>query len=89
LGGLRLDDDFEASIRRHVERYRMAGHDLEIDGPRYVSLEIDMHVCAEPEYFRADVKGEVAQSSSAIAYWPIAVSGIFHPDQFTFVRLST
>ena len=59
VGGLPVDDDFEASIRTHVERYRMAGHDLEIDGPRYVSLEIDMHVCVEADYFREDVKGEL------------------------------
>ena len=57
IGGLPVDADFEESIRQHVERYRMAGHDLEVDGPRYVSLEIEMHVCAEPNYFREDVKG--------------------------------
>ena len=28
------------TLARHLERYRMAGHDLEIDAPRYVSLEI-------------------------------------------------
>jgi predicted phage baseplate assembly protein len=83
LGGVPLDDDFEASVRRHVERYRMAGHDLEIDGPRYVSLEIDMHVCAEPEYFRADVKAELLKlfSNRVLADGRL---GIFHPDQFTF-----
>jgi hypothetical protein len=80
---LPLDDDFEASVRRHVERYRMAGHDLEIDGPRYVSLEIDMHVCAESEYFRADVKAELLKlfSNRVLADGRL---GIFHPDQFTF-----
>ena len=41
--------------------FRMAGHDLEVDGPRRVSLEIDMHVCAEPDYFRADVKRELLE----------------------------
>ncbi len=83
LGGVPLDDDFEASVRRHVERYRMAGHDLEIDGPRYVSVEIDMHVCAEPEYFRADVKAELLKlfSNRVLADGRL---GIFHPDQFTF-----
>ncbi len=83
LGGLPLNDEFEASIRSHVERYRMAGHDLEIDGPRYVSLEIDMHVCAESEYFRADVKAELLKlfSNRVLADGRL---GIFHPDQFTF-----
>jgi hypothetical protein len=83
LGGVPMDDDFEASIRRHIERYRMAGHDLEIDGPRYVSLEIDMHVCAAPDYFRAHVKEELLKLFSNR---PLADGrlGVFHPDRFTF-----
>jgi predicted phage baseplate assembly protein len=83
LGGVAMDDDFEAAMRAHVERYRMAGHDLEIDGPRYISLEIEMHVCAEPEYFRADVKQELLRlfSNRVLADGSL---GLFHPDGFTF-----
>ena len=44
LGGEEVDDTLR-QMRRCVERFRMAGHDLEIDGPQYVSLEIDM-MCA-------------------------------------------
>src|SRR5262249_25536175 len=44
-GGLSVDDPFKAKIAQHVEKFRMAGHDLEIDAPRFVSLEIEMHVC--------------------------------------------
>jgi predicted phage baseplate assembly protein len=83
LGEAPMDDDFEESIRRHVERYRMAGHDLEIDGPRYVSLEIEMHVCAEPDYFRADVQAALLQLFSNRVL-PDGRLGAFHPDQFTF-----
>ena len=83
LGGAPMDDDFEDSIRRHVERYRMAGHDLEVDGPRYVSLEIDMHVCAEPDYFRAHVKEELLKLFSNRAFSD-GRFGVFHPDRFTF-----
>ena len=39
-----------------LEPYRMAGHDLEVDAPRYVPLEIEMQVCVKRDYFRADVK---------------------------------
>src|SRR5437588_2654630 len=28
MGGLPVDDDFELAMRRHLERFRMAGHDL-------------------------------------------------------------
>ena len=83
LGGAPMDDDFEAAIRGHVERYRMAGHDLEIDGPRYVSLEIDMHVCAAPDYFRAHVKEELLKLFSNRVLVDGRL-GMFHPDQFTF-----
>ena len=34
LGGLLVDDPFKTSIRDFVERYRMAGYDLEVDAPR-------------------------------------------------------
>ncbi len=83
LGGLPVDDAFEASIRSHVERYRMAGHDLEVDGPIYVSLEIGLHVCAKPEYFRADVKDELLKLFSNQVL-PDGRLGMFHPDRFTF-----
>ncbi len=83
LGGAAMDDDFEAALRAHGERYRMAGHDLEIDAPRYVSLEIDLHVCAEPEYFRADVKQELLKLFSNRVL-PGGRLGLFHPDRFSF-----
>ena len=61
----------------------MAGHDLEVDGPRYVSLEIDMHVCVEPDYFRADVKANCS-TCSATASWPTAGAVCFIRINFTF-----
>ena len=83
LAGLPMDDDFKAAIRRDVERYRMAGQDLEIDGPRYVSLEIEMHACADPDYFRAAVKQALLQLFSN-RILPDGSLGLFHPDRFTF-----
>jgi Baseplate J-like protein len=83
LGGLPVDGEFEDSVRAHVERYRMAGHDLEIDGPLFVALEIDMYVCVEPDYFREDVKGELLDLFSRRALGDGRV-GMFHPDNFTF-----
>jgi hypothetical protein len=82
-GGLPVDAEFEDSVRAHVERYRMAGHDLEIDGPLYVSLEIEMYVCVEPDYFRADVKRDLLDlfSNRVLAD---GRRGVFHPDHFTF-----
>ena len=83
VGGLSVDSEFKETIRQHVERYRMAGHDLEIDGPRYVSLEVEMHVCVEADYFREDVKGELLTLFSNRALSD-GRRGLFHPDNFTF-----
>jgi len=83
VGGVKVDPEFKAEIRRHMERYRMAGYDLEIDKPRFVSLEIDMRVCVKAGYFRSEVKRALLDIFSR---WPLADGrrGIFHPDNFTF-----
>lgn len=83
LGGLPVDDEFKTGIRDFVERYRMAGYDLEVDGPRFVSLEIEMHVCVKPDYFRSDVEDALLQIFSD-QILPDGSRGIFHPDNFTF-----
>lgn len=81
--GLEVDDNFKKEMIQHVERYRMAGHDLEVDGPRFVSLEIEMRVCVLPEYFRSDVKSALLQVFSNRVLHS-GKRGVFHPDNFTF-----
>jgi Baseplate J-like protein len=82
-GGVPVSEEFETDMRNHVERYRMAGHDLEVDGPRFVALEIAMHVCVDPAYFRSDVERELIEvlSNRDLAD---GKRGLFHPDNFTF-----
>lgn len=90
-GGAAVSEEFEGEIREHVERYRMAGHDLEVDGPQFVSLEINLHVCVAPEHFRSDVERELLDVLSNRDL-PDGRRGLFHPDNFTFgqpVYLST
>jgi hypothetical protein len=83
LGGASIDEKFENKIRQHLEKYRMAGYDLEIDAPRFVSLEIEMQVCVKPGYFRSDVKAALLQIFSN-RILPDGRKGVFHPDNFTF-----
>jgi hypothetical protein len=83
FGGLPVDDDFKTSIRDSVERYRMAGYDLEVDAPQFVSLEIEMHVCVKSDYFRSDVEAALLQIFSN-QILPDGTRGIFYPDNFTF-----
>lgn len=90
-GGASVSDEFEGEIRQHVERYRMAGHDLEIDGPQFVPVELDLHVCVTAEHFRSDIERELLEVLSNRDL-PDGRRGLFHPDNFTFgqpVYLST
>ena len=83
LGGLEVDAGFKEEMRPYLDRFRMAGHDVEIDGPRFVNLEIEMLVCVESEYFRADVKSVLLEVFSDRAF-PDGRRGVFYPDNFTF-----
>lgn len=83
LGGRKVDAELKEQVRGDIERYRMAGYDLEVDGPRFVALEIEMTVCLEPEYFRSQVRKALLQLFSNRVL-PDGTLGLFHPDRFTF-----
>jgi hypothetical protein len=90
LGGRPVDDDFEAELREHLEPFRMAGHDLEFDGPHFVPLELELLVCVEEGYFQSDVERAVLEALGS-GRLPDGRRAAFHPDEFTFgqpVRLS-
>ena len=82
-GGLPVDAAFETEIRSHLERFRMAGHDLEIAPPHFVALEIVLSVCALPDYYRSDVEREVLDVLGA-GRGPDGRPRFFHPDNLTF-----
>ncbi|HUP10188.1 MAG TPA: putative baseplate assembly protein [Caldimonas sp.] len=85
FGGGDVDAGFKTRLRRHLERFRMAGYDLDVDAPRYVPLDVALHVCVKPDYFRADVLHAVqlVLSSEVLADGTL---GVFHPDNFTFAQ---
>ena len=83
LGGLPVTSEFEDKMRQHLEKYRMAGYDLEIDAPRPVSLEIEISVCVNSDYFRSHVKAALLEAFSD-RILPNGQKGIFHPDNWTF-----
>lgn len=81
-GGV-VDETFETEMRRHIEPFRMAGYDLEINGPRFVPLEIEMQVCVKPGYFRSEVKAALLDVFGG-GLLRNGQRGLFHPDNFTF-----
>jgi hypothetical protein len=81
--GLEVDDAFDRELTRYLDRYRLAGQDVEIDGPRFVPLDIEMRVCAKAGYFRSDVKEAVLDALSCRRRADGSI-GFFHADNFTF-----
>jgi len=82
-GGVPVDRGFEGDLLRHLEPFRMAGVDLDVDGARPVSLELELHVCVEPGYFRSQVAEALLEVFSSRDL-PDGRRGVFHPDHFTF-----
>jgi hypothetical protein len=74
-GGGSVSTALAASLKKNVERYRLAGQDLQVESPQYVALEIVLQVCVDPGYFQRDVEQSL-----------LAVLGasLFNPDTFTF-----
>ncbi|MGH2538022.1 MAG: putative baseplate assembly protein [Candidatus Promineifilaceae bacterium] len=81
--GLAVDVAFEEEVRLWLERFRLAGHDIEVDGPRFVPLEVIMTVCARPGHFPADVKAALLEAFSNRTLAD-GRHGFFHPDNLTF-----
>jgi predicted phage baseplate assembly protein len=84
-GAAAVDAPFETGLRRHLERFRMAGYDLEVDAPRFVALDVALHICVQPNFFRADVLTAV-RATLGTTLLPDGRRGVFHPDNFTFAQ---
>lgn len=82
-GGRPVDREFQQGLKTFLEEFRLAGHDIEIDAPRFIPLDIAMTVQIKPEYFRSSVKKALLDAFSN----QILVNGkegFFHPDRFSF-----
>lgn len=82
-GGRLVDSEFQQQLKTFLEEFRLAGHDIEVDAPRFVSLDIAMTVQIKPEYFRSTVKKALIDVFSN----QILINGkegFFHPDRFSF-----
>lgn len=82
-GGREVDSKFEREILDFFEQFRLAGHDIEIEGPRFVSLDIAFRVRIAPDRLRGDVLQMLLATFSNQSL-PDGRRGIFHPDNFTF-----
>lgn len=66
-----------------LNRYRLAGYESYAPGPRFVSIDLIITVCAQPTAFRGDVEVAVLTALSA-SKAPDGTTGFFYLDRFTF-----
>ncbi|MGW3206866.1 putative baseplate assembly protein [Streptomyces sp. NPDC001135] len=85
VGGGPVTDDpvFLADVTAHLQRFRIAGYDLEVTGPSPVALELRLSVCVSPGYFRRDVERELLDVFGNRRRAD-GSRGFFAPDNFTF-----
>ena len=79
----RDDDEFRQELHDHVERFRLAGYDLEINDPIFVPLEILIDVCVKDGFFQGDIKQQLRKVFSNSDH-AAGSRGFFHPDNWTF-----
>ncbi|QVQ26390.1 putative baseplate assembly protein [Achromobacter deleyi] len=82
-GGLVVDAPFRATMRGFMERFRLAGQDIEFSEPVHVPLDILLRVCAAPGHFAADVKAALRDAFTS-GLDRAGRPGFFHPDRYTF-----
>lgn len=75
-GGGNLPPALRKTLTRFVNRYRLAGQDLQLGSPQHVPLQIELTVCVDPNYFRANVQKALLQV--------LGQQGLFSPTTFRF-----
>lgn len=83
FGDKPVNEEFERALRGCLEKYRMAGMDLEVDAPIQVGLQVDMEVCIGRDYSQSEIRSALLRLFSNRSLGG-GKRGIFHPDNFTF-----
>ncbi|MCL2642484.1 MAG: putative baseplate assembly protein [Candidatus Bathyarchaeota archaeon] len=78
-----VDEAFKIKVQKVLNRYRLSGFDVEVCGPRYVPLEIEVVVNVSSGSFCEEVEKRLLEvfSSTVLSN---GCKGFFHPDNFTF-----
>jgi len=76
-----LSKTLRKSLTQYVNRYRLAGQDLKLEGPDYVSLVIALTICVDPSYFKSDVQQALMQVLGS-GTQPNGQPGYFAADTF-------
>jgi hypothetical protein len=84
-GGGNLTPALRKALTRNINRYRLAGQDIQLQSPQYLPLKIELTVCVDPAYFQADVRKALLEVLGS-RLLPNGQKGLFYPDTFTFGR---
>jgi predicted phage baseplate assembly protein len=76
-----LSNSQTCAVTKYVNRYRLAGQDLQLELPEYVSLDIKLVVCVDPDYFQADVQQSLLQVLGS-GCLPNGQPAFFAPENF-------
>lgn len=78
-----VDTAFQDAMLAYLQPYRVAGYDITIRAPRFVSLDIALTVYVETTYFASTVKQTLLETFSDVDL-PNGQRGFFYPDNWTF-----
>ncbi len=81
--GLEVDANFAQNLLEFLEPFRLAGHDLKIESPRFVPLDLALRIQVTPGYFPNQVKAALLTVFSDRVNSDGEL-GFFYPDNFTF-----
>ena len=83
VGSLEVDEPFREAMLAYLEPFRMMGHDLTIDAPIYVPLQVGLKACVNRDFFAEDVRAALEDRFSS-GLREDGQRGFFHPDNITF-----
>lgn len=82
-GAGNLTPALRKELKQNINRYRLAGQDIDLEPPQYLSLEIALTICVDPAYFQSDVEKALSDVLGS-RILPDGTKGFFYPDNFTF-----
>lgn len=85
VGGRPIDRAFKQKLGALLEPLRLAGHDLEIEAPQFVPLDIALKVQVRGNYFRSAVKESLLKILGN-GVLSDGSKGFFHPDNLSFAQ---
>jgi len=81
--GLNVDEAFKKEVSTYMEKYRLAGYDLEVIGPRYFPVDILLKINIRSDQYKESVR-EILLKEFSTQKLNSNKNGFFHPDNFTF-----